>query len=177
MSEQLTHYKKLSNSDYLGSWDLPNGQDVVLTIKSVQNKMVHDGNGGQSMCTVIEFAENVKPMIANSTNKKRISKVLKSVYIEKWFGKPIQIGIEKVKAFGEVHDALRVRQTAPIVQQQSAPQIDPRLFDEAVINIEAASTLAELQTMYLSMDSPIRNNPKVVAAKDKRKKELEGGEA
>lgn len=170
MSEQLTHWKKLKNPDYLGSWDLEQGKDMILTIASVQTKMVHDGNGGQSECMVLSFQERVKPMIVNSTNAKTIQKLTGTPFIEKWRGVQIQIGVAKVKAFGEVHDALRVRQTKHA--QTAQPQIDPRLIDEAVINIEAAATLPELQTMYTALDSPIRNHPKVVAAKDKRKSEL-----
>ena len=172
MSEQLTHWKKLRNPDYLGSWDLPNGQDVVLTIKSVQTKMVHDGNGGQSECMVMNFAERVKPMIVNATNAKTIQKLAKTPYVEQWAGKQIQIGISKVKAFGEVHDALRVRQTAP-QQTQSAPTIDPNEIAMAIVNIEGASTLDELRQIYTALDKSIGLLPDVIAAKDKRKAELE----
>lgn len=178
MSEQLTHWKKLRNPDYLGSWDLPNGQDIVLTIKSVATKMVHDGNGGQSECMVMAFAERVKPMIVNATNAKTIQKLTKTPFVEQWAGKQIQIGISKVKAFGEVHDALRVRQTAPMIQQQpAAQQIDPNEAAMAKVNIEGASTLDELRNIYTGLDKPIALLPEIVAAKDKRKAELEGGVA
>ena len=172
INETLTHWKKLRNPDYLGSWDLPNGQDIVLTIKSVQTKMVHDGNGGQSECMVMNFAERVKPMIVNATNAKTIQKLAKTPFVEQWAGKQIQIGISKVKAFGEVHDALRVRQTAP-QQQQSTPTIDPNEIAMAKVNIEAASTLDELRQIYTALDKSIGLLPDVIAAKDKRKAELE----
>lgn len=177
MSEQLTHWKKLRNTDYLGSWDLPNGQDIVLTIKSVITKMVHDGNGGQSECMVMAFAERVKPMIVNATNAKTIQKLTKTPFVEQWAGKQIQIGISKVKAFGEVHDALRVRQTAPQQQQPAAEQIDPNEVAMAKVNIEGASTLEELRNIYTGLDKRIALLPEIVAAKDKRKAELEGGAA
>jgi FKBP-type peptidyl-prolyl cis-trans isomerase 2 len=50
-------------------------------------------------------------MIMNSTNLKTISKTLESPYIEEWIGKKIEVAVEKVKAFGEIHDALRVIKT------------------------------------------------------------------
>lgn len=106
-----THFKKLKNTDYLGSWDLidASGQtkNITATIKEIKKQMVHDGKGGQSECIVLFFNE-YKPMIMNATNLKVTAKVMASNYIEDWIGKKIEIGTEKVKAFGEMHDALRV---------------------------------------------------------------------
>lgn len=106
-----THFKKLRNPDYLGSWDLADANGVfknkVLTISKVKKEMVHDGRGGQEECVTVSFDE-AKPMIMNSTNLKTIYKTLDTPYIEEWEGKKIEIEVQKVKAFGEVHDALRV---------------------------------------------------------------------
>lgn len=52
-------------------------------------------------------------MILNSTNAKQIQKLLNTPYIEKWIGHKIQIGIEKVRAFGDIVEALRVRKFLP----------------------------------------------------------------
>jgi hypothetical protein len=109
-----THFKKLRNPDYLGSWDLAdqdgNFKNRILTIKEVKKEMVHDGKGGKDDCVTVLFHES-KPMIMNSTNLKTISKTLESPYIEEWIGKKIEVTVEKVKAFGEIHDALRVIKT------------------------------------------------------------------
>lgn len=106
-----THFKKLRNPDYLGSWDLTdqdgNYKNRVLTIKEVKKEMVHDGKGGKDDCVTVLFQES-KPMIMNSTNLKTIHKTLDTPYIEDWVGKKIEVTVEKVKAFGEIHDALRV---------------------------------------------------------------------
>jgi hypothetical protein len=106
-----THFKKLKNPDFLGSWDLADDNGVfknkILTISRVEKKMVHDGRGGQEECVTVSFNES-KPMIMNATNLKTINKVIGTPYIEDWYGKKIEITVEKVKAFGEVHDALRV---------------------------------------------------------------------
>lgn len=109
-----THFKKLKNPDYLGSWDLAdqngNFKNKIVTIKSVEKKMVHDGRGGQEECVTVKFHE-CKPMVMNSTNLKTIHKSLDTPYIEDWEGKKIEISVQKVKAFGEIHDALRVVKT------------------------------------------------------------------
>jgi hypothetical protein len=110
-----THFKKLKNPDYLGSWDLAddngNFKNRILTIKSVSKQMVHDGRGGQEECVTVQFQES-KPMIMNATNLKTIHLSLGSPYIEEWEGQKIEITVQKVKAFGEIHDALRVVKTS-----------------------------------------------------------------
>lgn len=106
-----THFKKLKNPDYLGSWDLAdengNFKNKVVTILEVKKQMVHDGKGGQEECITVHYKE-CKPMIMNSTNLKTIYKTLGTPYVEDWVGKKIEIEVQKVRAFGEVHDALRV---------------------------------------------------------------------
>jgi hypothetical protein len=109
-----THIKKLRNPNYIGSWDLldENGtcKNRILTIESVKNDTVFDGKGGSEECTVLTFT-GAKPMILNSTNIKTICKVLDTPFIEDWAGKNIEITVKKIRAFGEMHDALRVVST------------------------------------------------------------------
>lgn len=112
--ETLTHWKKLMNPDYLGGYALTPGQDLIATIKSIGNEEVTGPEGKKEICSVIHFYEDIKPMILNATNNKTIAKLFKTPYIEQWTGKKIQIYTEKVKAFGEVWDALRVRPFLPV---------------------------------------------------------------
>lgn len=108
-----THWKKLTNPDYLGAYALDDGKDVILTISYVREEKVTGSDGKKDDCVVCHFSERVKPMILNSTNMKAITKLFGTPYIEDWSGRRIQIGIEKVKAFGDVVDALRVRKFIP----------------------------------------------------------------
>lgn len=109
----MTHWKKLTNPDYLGAYSIENGQDLKLTIDHVTRETVPGPEGKREDCSVIHWKENAKPMILNVTNAKMIERLLKSPYLEDWSGKRIQIGAEKVKAFGEVVEALRVRPFLP----------------------------------------------------------------
>lgn len=119
----MTHWKKLTNPNYLGAYSIENGQDLILTIGKVADEMVIGADGKKEECVVCRFLEqNAKPMILNSTNMKQIAKLLKSPYIEEWYGKKIQIGTEKVKAFGEVVDALRVRNKLPQNRTEPLPK-------------------------------------------------------
>ena len=114
-AEKVTHWKKLTNPDYLGAYSLENKQDIILTIAKVSSETVTGPEGKKEECLVCHWQENEKPMILNSTNAKMIEKLLKTPYIEEWSGKKIQIGVEKVKAFGEIVDALRIRPFLPQV--------------------------------------------------------------
>ena len=111
-----THWKKLTNPDYLGAYALEDGKDVVLTINYVREEVVTGTGGKKDNCVVCHFAENVKPMILNATNMKTITSLLGTPYIEDWSGKKIQIGVEKVKYAGDLVDALRVRKFLPAVK-------------------------------------------------------------
>jgi hypothetical protein len=113
MNQQQTHWKKLYNPDYLGAYSLDPGKDMTLTIASVKNEMVTGPDSRKEECIVIRFVEKQKPMIVNATNAKMIQKIYKTPYIEEWAGKKIQLFAEKVKAFGDTVDALRIRPTAP----------------------------------------------------------------
>ena len=109
----MTHWKKLTNPDYLGAYSLKPGQDIILTIERVQVEMVTGPDGKKEECMVCHWQEQEKPMILNITNAKMIQKLLKTPYIEEWSGRRIQICVERVKAFGEIVDALRVRNFLP----------------------------------------------------------------
>jgi hypothetical protein len=74
---------------------------------------VTGADGKKEDCVVCHWVENAKPMILNATNMKMITKILGTPYIENWTGRKIQIGIERVKAFGDIVDALRVRKQLP----------------------------------------------------------------
>lgn len=116
--EKLTHWKKLTNPDYLGAYALEPNQDLVVTIKSVANEVVTGADGKKETCSVMRFTENVKPLVLNATNSKTITKLLKTPYIEEWQGRKIQLYIEKnVKAFGDVVDAIRVRPFLPVEKE------------------------------------------------------------
>lgn len=103
------------NPNYLGSWDLdelPN-KELTLTIEKILDEKVVT-NGQTEVCTVVHWTDkNFKPMILNVTNKKRICKLYKTKETEKLKGKAVTIRTERVKAFGDVYDALRIKPIIP----------------------------------------------------------------
>lgn len=116
-----THFKKLQNPDFLGTYALEDGKDIVLTIDYVRQETVTGADGKREDCVVCHWKEQQKPMILNSTNCKMIAKLLNTPYIEDWSGHKVQIGSERVKAFGDVVDALRVRKSLPKQTASSSP--------------------------------------------------------
>lgn len=104
----LTHWKKLENPEYIGSYAFQPDERKIVTIKSVRREMVSGADGKREECTVVHFAEAEKPLILNATNGKAIAKVAKTPYIEQWEGVRIELNVERVKAFGEIVDAVRV---------------------------------------------------------------------
>lgn len=111
MSEK-THYKTLFNPDYIGAYVLEPGKDLIITIKSVKREPVTGTDGKKEDCVVAQLVGQ-KPFIINATNAKTIRKILGSPYIEDWAGGRIQLYSTPVKAFGDVWDALRVREFPP----------------------------------------------------------------
>ncbi len=111
------------NPNFLGSWDLydvPN-QEITVTIKEIKDEQVINA-GQKEGCTVAYFEENCKPMILNVTNKKTLAKLYKTKESAKLVGKRITVGYEKVKAFGKISDALRIKNITPTAPSAVLPK-------------------------------------------------------
>jgi hypothetical protein len=83
--------------------------------------------------------------------------------IERWAGQQVKIGVDKVKAFGDLTDALRVRNEK--VSQKQAQDYTATI--EAIRN---APDLATLQTLWKGLDS--EGQTACLSTKDLRKTEL-----
>lgn len=114
MADKKTHWKATMNPDYLGAWALQPGEEPVLTIISAGQEMVIGSDGKKEECLVVRY-KGVGPgkMIVNATNAKTLSKVAGSPFLEDWKGVSFKVYTERVKAFGDVVDAIRIRPTKP----------------------------------------------------------------
>ena len=131
-----TKYKNFRsfNSNYIGGWTFADG-DKVLTIKDVISANVKNEknqSGEEKICVV--FAELDKPMVLNSTNNDTITRVIGSPQFEDWVGHRIKVGTEKVRAFGDVWDAVRVRDEQP--KESTAPKLS-QTQKEAILGLVA----------------------------------------
>ena len=106
----MTHWKKLRNKTYLGSWDFePNEvKQVTISEVSLQNiKGFFNGRLNESEETVVYFKEQ-KPMIFNNENSERTEKILGTFHIEEWTGKTIFLHVEEVRVKAEWTTGVRV---------------------------------------------------------------------
>jgi len=138
-----THWKKMQNYDYLGSYSLPDGKDITLTIKDTKKEMVTGTGGQKQQCFVCYFQEDAKPMILNRTNCKTIES-LYSPYIEDWTGKKVVIGSDKVKAFGEEVDALRIRLITPDAKLPKLTPSHPKWKDAVEFMSKDGSKISQI---------------------------------
>lgn len=131
MSEWLSgDFRKDLNKEYLGHWDLPEGEDLVVTIKGVKMGTVRNQRGSENK-PILYFEESVKPLILNVINQKNITKALGSPKREDWRGKKITL-YEGKEPRSDDGLAVRIRDYPPKVTQA--------LCDECGQTIRAVST-------------------------------------
>ena len=131
MSAEKTHWKRLTNPDYIGAYWLPEGQDVTVTIDYVVREMITGTGGKKEDCTVAHL-QGVKPFILNTTNSKTIAK-LYGPYIEDWAGKQITLFASTAKLAGDTVECLRVR---PQVAVKELKPISDERLGKALISIK-----------------------------------------
>jgi hypothetical protein len=141
--ETKTHWKKLTNPDYIGTYILAPGEERTVKISHVKREQVAGINGKKEECTVAHLVGE-KPFILNRTNAKTITKLYGSPYIEDWAGKLITIYAAKVSAFGEEVEALRIRNVKP----RPAQPVD---YSAQIASLRACATLESLQATYMSL--------------------------
>ncbi len=149
-----THWKKLHNPDYLGAYSLMQGDtpiELTVTIKSVSVAGVMGADGKKEDNMVAQIVNN-KPMVINATNAKVLEK-LYSPFVEDWAGKQITLFVARIKAFGEVVDALRIRPKVPATAKEATlPELTPthEKWDGAIAALKAGNTTIEkIQKAYV----------------------------
>lgn len=146
---EKTHWKKLHNPDYLGAYSLDqNGKYIELqvVIESVTKKPVKGPDGKDEECIIANLKGN-KPMILNATNCKTLAKLFNSPHIEDWTNKKITIYVAKIKAFGDLHDALRIK---PELPKKPTLTPDHAKWSDAKLAISNGNTTIEaIEAIYI----------------------------
>lgn len=113
MAEHV-HWKVLTNPDYLGAYAFDRGEEKVGTIRDVRTEMVPGADGKKELCTIVYFGEkDLKPLILNKTNAKTITKLYDTGFVDEWVGKKIKMVVRNIKAFGEMMEAVRIKNEIP----------------------------------------------------------------
>lgn len=142
------HWHKVFLSDYLGSCDLDEGKDLKAVIKSVSVRTVKNTDGKAQDRNVATFTDaKLKPMVLNATNCKIIKKFTGSSFINDWNNVPVQIYVANIKAFGDMVEALRIREVQP---KMNKPQLTPtsQAWSKAIEYLKGAGTIDGIKTRY-----------------------------
>jgi hypothetical protein len=151
---QKTHWKKLTNPDFIGAYALNPGEDLIVQIQKVTHETFKGIDGKMDEANIAHLVGH-KPFILNATNQKSIEKALGSPYIEDWAGKWIQLYATPVKAFGETVTALRVRLQAPKPPERAKTSLTPDhpKWNEAKQAVKAGTvTIETIRAKYVLSD-------------------------
>lgn len=160
---KTTHWKNLfgNKSMLLGSHNLNEGEELVCEISSVSIEAIKNQSGKDEHVPVVQFS-NAPPMVLNITNTKTIASLYGDLY-DHWVGKLIQVFATKVKAFGSVTTALRVRATVPI---------NPNDLGVYKSQLDSCENIDQLKQCYMSMPNNIKSE--LASYKDEVKNRIGG---
>lgn len=110
----MTHFQQLYDRDYLGSWDLPDDRDIVVTISGVKGGELVGSGGRKNKKPIISFEGKEKKFVCNKTNAKSIAGLYGN-HVEKWTGKKIALYVSTTRdpSTGGDIPCIRVRPQAP----------------------------------------------------------------
>ncbi len=106
-------YRQYMDKNFIGEWDLPEHDDLKVTIDHVEQNDVKNERGSETKLCIYFRERQYKPLILNATNGANIKQALGSGHVEKWEGRSILLYRESVSAFGKTTMAVRVRPFAP----------------------------------------------------------------
>lgn len=153
MSQEKTHYKDFFKSNVLTDGDFNYDQDTVATILRVQDIELETREGKQ-MTTCLLLDGYPKPMKAPNIVLKNCKTALKSPFVQDWEGKQIAVYVEKgLRAFGGIHDVLRVRPVAPRVHIDLEP---------AKAKLSACKNADELMSVFKTQPITIQKSPAII---------------
>ena len=118
-----TDYRSLYGKDYVGSWDIPDGKDITVTIASVAGGELTGVGGRKSKKPLLTLKGTVKKLALNATNGKTIA-TMYGKDIEGWVGKRISLYKSTTRdpnGDGET-ECIRVRPRAPVAGPSSPAQ-------------------------------------------------------
>lgn len=103
----------------------------VRVIKGVRPEEVSDPRtGGKLKKLALHFYKTGKRLLLNKTNARRVAK-LYGPDTDDWRDKPVELHAEEVKAFGAVHNTVRIGETKPAMPADIAKRLEPVTDAEA----------------------------------------------
>ena len=122
-------YRQYMDKDFIGEWDLPENDDLIVEIDHAEVNQVKSERGSEEkLC--IHFKGGYKPLIINATNGGAIKDALGTGKVERWEDKRISLYRERVSAFGKTVMAVRVRPFAPKQDEYLRDECGCQITDE-----------------------------------------------
>lgn len=120
-------------SEYLCAEDLlAAGRDVTLTIRNIEKTKVRMKDGGDEEKWVVHFEKTSKKLILNRKSHPDAIAAMYGTKAEDWLGKRITLYPARVMAFGEMVDAVRIRDKKPDDNGEHRPPMEPA--DDAFVD-------------------------------------------
>ena len=110
-----THWKSLTERDFIYAFDL-NGKDVTVTIRKVVQGELTSTGGRKTKKPVVYFEGKEKGLALNSTNAKTIASLYGN-YVEKWAGQSVTLFPTTTQMGGETVECIRIRPQVPRAKQ------------------------------------------------------------
>lgn len=100
------------NAELIGT----EGAEKVVTIKDIDFAECYDDGSKKKVQKQSVFFEECKPLVLNKTNAKTLKKLFSpnSDSPKDCIGHKVALKVEKVKAFGKVVDAIRIREYSEV---------------------------------------------------------------
>ena len=121
-----TDYRSLYGKEWLGSWDIPDGKDITVTITAVAGGELTSAGGRKAKKPVLSIKGTPKKLALNATNGKTIAS-LYGKHIEGWTGKRITIYKSTTRdpsGDGDI-ECVRIRPQVPAAKPQAASEEAP----------------------------------------------------
>lgn len=133
------------DSEYMGAEDIEPGTEPILTIKALYNAKITLARGKEQHDVIIFEEETVpgsinqvRPLVVNSTNRKMIRKLYKSVSADNLVGKKLQLYLEpnvRDPSTGDKVDGIRIKPRIP-----SPPRTEPIICESCGKHVEGVGT-------------------------------------
>lgn len=154
-------------SRFLSTDDLPEHDDLVLTITRVEVEQMNTGEFAMGKPVkedklVVYFDEVAKGLTLNKTNATTIKKALGNLDdTAEWCGRTIALYRTRVNAFGELVPAIRARDHAPHGPSHASPAGEARVMMQVLGHVGAKRLLDKLTAYGKTYDNLllcIKNN-------------------
>ncbi len=162
-----THYRKVFKSDHLGVADLEEmieeGRvNLIFTIKEVKQEVGVTVAGRKGDHNIAYFKENIKPLVLNATNSKRVRSFNNgSVWVEDWSDTLIELYCDyEVKMKGEKVGGVRIKTKQPTTSKPKKQPINNVRLKTAITSINSGEyTIEKLKAKFdLTEDQEIELN-------------------